>query len=241
MNLMVLGGLVVALRALDRRRRAPRFCDPAFTRRTVPRVPESTAIAIREGLAEAHRPFTYAALIVLVGSAAAFLLERRSPAPSFRRWLSPMALRSWRLACIAATLAPAVAMMLYPAEPRQHQSSRFALWLRQRYERALAWVLAEPLPVIAAAAILTLVGVGLLTQVSQPSLLPGVKERNLLVRWDGPSGTSHPEMVRMVSRAANEIKAIPGVSGCRLARRPRNHFRPGRGNQFRRDLDQHRS
>ena len=124
-----------------------------------------------------------------------------------------MALRSWLQAC-------------WPLRWRRHSLGYFTRHSLASTNRpgllfgsvgamsaGLAWVLAEPLPVIGAAAILTLVGVGLLTQVSQPSLLPGVKERNLLVRWDGPSGTSHPEMVRMVSRAANEIKAIPGVMG----------------------------
>ena len=213
MNLMVLGGLVVAfvlliddavIRAFAIRR--------SLGERTQGTQGVSTATAIREGLAQAHRPFVYGALIVLLALLPLFFLSGVAGA-----FFPPMALAYGAAivasGVLAATLAPAVAGILYPAQPRQHQSSRFALWLRRRYERGLAWVLAEPLPVIGAAAILTLVGVGLLTQVSQPSLLPGVKERNLLVRWDGPFGTSHPEMVRMVSRAANEITAIPGVMG----------------------------
>ena len=116
-------------------------------------------------------------------------------------------------AVISVTLAPALALVLFPAEPRQHRSPLLARSLRTGYERSLAWVLGRAGCANRRRSVLVLVGLGLLTQVSQPTLLPSVKERNLLVHWDGPAGASRSEMVRMVSRAANEIEAIPGVIG----------------------------
>ena len=43
------------------------------------------------------------------------------------------------------------------------------------------------------------------------SLLPNFKERDLLMHWLTPPGTSHPEMYRMTVAASTELRSIPGV------------------------------
>jgi Cu/Ag efflux pump CusA len=43
------------------------------------------------------------------------------------------------------------------------------------------------------------------------SAMPTFRQRDLLIHWDGAPGISHPEMTRIVSRAAAELRAIPGV------------------------------
>jgi Cu/Ag efflux pump CusA len=43
------------------------------------------------------------------------------------------------------------------------------------------------------------------------ALLPDLKDTNLLVKWAGPHGTSLPEMDRITSLAAAELRALPGV------------------------------
>jgi Cu/Ag efflux pump CusA len=45
------------------------------------------------------------------------------------------------------------------------------------------------------------------------SLLPSFKERNLRIDWVGAPGTSHPAMLRVMTRASSELRTIPGVSG----------------------------
>ena len=42
-------------------------------------------------------------------------------------------------------------------------------------------------------------------------MLPAFRQRDVLIHWDGAPGVSHPEMTRIVSRAADELRAIPGI------------------------------
>jgi Cu/Ag efflux pump CusA len=43
------------------------------------------------------------------------------------------------------------------------------------------------------------------------SLLPTFKEEQLLIRWDGPPGTSLPEMKRITALASRELRTVSGV------------------------------
>ena len=44
------------------------------------------------------------------------------------------------------------------------------------------------------------------------SVLPTLKESQVLVRWDAAPGTSLPEMDRLTARAARELRGLPGVT-----------------------------
>jgi Cu/Ag efflux pump CusA len=46
------------------------------------------------------------------------------------------------------------------------------------------------------------------------SLLPDFKERDFLMHWVTAPGTSHPEEVRISTRACVELRQIPGVRNC---------------------------
>ena len=41
--------------------------------------------------------------------------------------------------------------------------------------------------------------------------LPTFRQRDVLIHWDGAPGIGHPEMNRIVSRAAAELRTVPGV------------------------------
>ena len=43
-------------------------------------------------------------------------------------------------------------------------------------------------------------------------LLPTFRQRDLLIHWDGAPGVSHPEMTRIVSRAAAELRPSPAFA-----------------------------
>ncbi len=43
------------------------------------------------------------------------------------------------------------------------------------------------------------------------SLLPSFKEPELLIHLDGMSGTSRPEMDRIVAQVSRELRSLPGV------------------------------
>src|SRR5207247_7387661 len=44
------------------------------------------------------------------------------------------------------------------------------------------------------------------------SFLPSFKERTLMIDWVGVPGTSHPAMARVMTQAARELRAVPGVT-----------------------------
>jgi CzcA family heavy metal efflux pump len=171
---------------------------------------DSMAAAIRDGLAEEQGPMLFALLIVLAGLIPFFVLAgiwgEFFPAIGLA-----FAVATITSTVLALTLAPALALILMPGQPRRLQEPRLAVALRAAYEKALASVLAAPRPAFAIAAIAVLVGAGLSTQLGEESLLPAVKERHLLIRWDGAPGTSQPAMTRILAQAAAEIEATPGV------------------------------
>jgi Cu/Ag efflux pump CusA len=56
-----------------------------------------------------------------------------------------------------------------------------------------------------------LVGLLVLPRLQRESLLPSLKETDLLIHWDGTPGASHPEMRRIATQATRELRSIPGV------------------------------
>ncbi len=238
MNLMVLGGLVVALVLL--------IDDAVIRAFAIRRSLEdqtqggSTAAAIREGLAEAHRPLTYAALIVLVGLLPLVLLERCT-----RRLLSADGSRLWRSGSGVRRDRRNTG-----ARPRHG-----ALPGRAATASAVPFCPIAPAPLRGCSC----VGAGGAASGNRRSC-------NCYSRrgWTAdPSESAEPaarreraQFARSLGWAARRLSSRDGPDGeqgskrdqgnsrrgrCRLARGPRNHFRPGSGNQFRRDLDSHRS
>lgn len=60
--------------------------------------------------------------------------------------------------------------------------------------------------------VLALVLVGSLA-FSQRSLIPTFQERTVLINWTAMPGTSHPEMVRVISKMLAEVRDVTGVEG----------------------------
>ena len=71
-------------------------------------------------------------------------------------------------------------------------------------------VVRTPIPAFVAMGVLV-IGAAFVVPTFKKSLLPTLQDTNLLVKWDGPHGTSLPEMDRITSRAATELRAVPGV------------------------------
>jgi Cu/Ag efflux pump CusA len=84
-------------------------------------------------------------------------------------------------------------------------------WLQRGYQRTLIKLVQAPRVAFAALAALLLVG-GIALPFMQTAFIPSFKEPNLLVRLEGTPGTARTEMDRIVSRASQEIRSIPGVT-----------------------------
>ncbi|RSM48247.1 AcrB/AcrD/AcrF family protein [Amycolatopsis balhimycina DSM 5908] len=107
---------------------------------------------------------------------------------------------------VALTLTPVLGVLLMrPGRPVARPAGPGA-----RYVRFLSRALAHPRRILAGALVLLVAGIGFFPLVTQ-SLLPTAKDPDVLVQFNGPSGTSLPEMDRITARAGDELRRIGGV------------------------------
>jgi Cu/Ag efflux pump CusA len=165
------------------------------------------AIAL-EASAEMRSPLGYATLIVLLAALPVFFIQGVSGS-----FVEPV-VRSYAIAVVvsmlvALTLTPALSLMLL-SKPARGGGSPIARWPERRYMTALATSLRKPRIVLIAAAVAALAGIAVIPALGGP-VIPAFKDRNFLVRMDGPPGTSRLEMRRIVARASSELRSLPGV------------------------------
>jgi Cu/Ag efflux pump CusA len=82
--------------------------------------------------------------------------------------------------------------------------------MRHHYARLLARATRTPMPAYITVVAVTAAGVAAWPLLGH-SLLPSFKERDFLMHWVTDPSTSHPEMLRITTRASQELRAIPGV------------------------------
>ncbi len=207
-NTMILAGLVVALgvviddavvdvEQLMRALRDRKAGSPALM------------TVLYETLLETRRVAIYATLIVVLAVMPIFVMGGVSGA-----FFEPLAV-SYLLAVVASTVValtvtPALSVILLGKSSTADRESPIAARLRDRYDVVLRRVLGAPRMVFAAAGVMVLAGIAIWPLLGH-SLLPPLKERELLVNWATPPGTSHTETYRITSRVAAELRTLPGV------------------------------
>ncbi len=208
-NTMVLAGLVVALGVV---------IDDAIVGvdKLMGRLREreegggaSIASVIYETTVETRSITTYAALIVVLGVTPILFMGGMSGA-----FFQPLAL-SYMLAVLASlvvglTVTPTLSLLLFGKSPAQPSESPVSVWLGGKYEAVLGRAMNAPGTVSVAAGALIVAGLALWPMLGQ-SLLPPLKERELLVNWNTAPGTSYEETYRITSRVSRELKSLPGV------------------------------
>jgi CzcA family heavy metal efflux pump len=209
-NTMTLAGLVIALGAvvddaiidvenITRRLREERLRGGG----------RSTAAVILGACLEVRSPIVYATLIIVAASIPVFLLVGLTGA-----FFRPLAL-SYTLAIaasmvVALTVTPALALLLLRGARIERRRSPFVGWLQRVYTAGLSRIIVRPVAAYATFAVITLLGIAVYPQLGQ-SLFPGFKERDFLIHWVSPPGTSSAEMERSTTRISRELLAIPGV------------------------------
>jgi len=214
-NTMVLAGLVVALAAIvadavldvdnmQRRLREHRQRDEdAGPGRT------TTGVVLDASL-EMRGSALFATLIILVAAVPVALLGGLTGHFS-RPLVLTYALAVVASMVVALTVTPALGLMLLTSAPLGRRGSPIVRRLQPRYDGALSRFMRSSSWVFVAVAVLLLAGVATLPLLRTPELLPPLRDRQLLIQWDGAPGTSHPEMSRIVAQASNELRAVPGV------------------------------
>jgi CzcA family heavy metal efflux pump len=209
-NTMTLAGLVIALGAvvddaiIDVENITRRLRDERLREDGPP-----TAIVILRACLEVRSPIVYATLIIVAALIPVFLLTGLTGA-----FFQPLAL-SYALAIVASmavavTLTPALALLLLNGVPIERRKSPLVGWLQGGYTAVLSRVIIRPVAAYVMFALVTVAGVAIYPHLGQ-SLFPGFKERDFLIHWVSPPGTSTAEMERSTTLVSRELLAIPGV------------------------------
>ncbi|MEP6954980.1 MAG: efflux RND transporter permease subunit [Solirubrobacteraceae bacterium] len=179
-------------------------------RRLGERDQDGRAAVVAQAVGEMRGPMGYATAIVALTALPVFFIAGVSGS-----FLEPV-VRAYLLAVaasmvVALTVTPALSLLLYSKLPRAGRESPLVRWTRARYDVALSRVIARPRAALIAAGAVLLAGLALIPALHGP-VIPTFRDRDLLVHFDGPPGTSRPEMRRIVARASRELRALPGVS-----------------------------
>jgi CzcA family heavy metal efflux pump len=209
-NTMTLAGLVIALGAvvddaiidvenITRRLREERLSGGQ----------RPTASVILSACLEVRSPIVYATLILVAVLIPVFLLTGLTGA-----FFQPLAL-AYTLAMaasmvVALTVTPALSLLLLRGAPVERRKSPLVTWLQKAYTAVLARIIVRPVAVYALFAAVTILGAVIYPRLGQ-SLFPGFKERDFLIHWVSPPGTSSIEMERSTTRISRELMAVPGV------------------------------
>ena len=169
---------------------------------------KSTASIVLEASLEIRRAIVYATLIIVLAVMPVFFMGGLSGA-----FFEPLAL-SYSLSLLASmvvalTVTPALCLMLLD-EAAIERGSPLVGWLQRGYQALLSRIIQAPRAAYLGSGVIVLAGIAVWPLLGQ-SLLPSFKERDFLMHWLTPPGTSHPEMYRMTVLASHELRSIPGV------------------------------
>jgi CzcA family heavy metal efflux pump len=209
-NVMILAGFIVAVGAVvddaivDVENIVRRLRENRRAKTSV-----STARIILDASVEVRTAIMEATLIIVLAVTPVFFLSGLSGA-----FFQPLAL-SFILAMLASmvvamTVTPALCYILLNNAKIEKVESPLVPWLKRHYARLLSGVLARPRTSTAAVLAVVAAGIGVWPLLGH-QLLPDFKERDFLMHWVPPEGTSHPETVRITTRSSIELRKIPGV------------------------------
>lgn len=174
----------------------------------------SRAAVVTDAVLESRSPIVYATLIILVGLVPLLFVAGVVGAflPSLTVAYAVAILASL---IVSVTVAPALAVLVLSRATGKRHESVLLRRLRGAYRSAMAWFVARMRPVwvtVGVVVVAAAVVAGLaIAPAGGDGILPTFRQRDLLIHWDGAPGVSHPEMTRIVSRAASELRGIPGV------------------------------
>ena len=210
MNTMVLAGFVIAIGAvvddaiigIENIMRRLRLERAEGSGRSVARV-------ILEASLEVRGPIVFATLIVVIAVVPVLFMEGLSGA-FFKPLVLAYLLAILASMIVAVTVTPAMGLLLLRNAPLDNKGSPLVVWLSRGYTELLTKATYGPRPAYVGVVVVTLMGAAMWPLLGH-SLLPDFKERDFLMHWVTKPDTSHPEMVRITTRASKELRAIPGV------------------------------
>ncbi|MCB0598455.1 MAG: efflux RND transporter permease subunit [Phaeodactylibacter sp.] len=211
-DMMVIAGLIVALGVIiddavstveNIRRRLHEAAEAGSDK--------TTASIILDAATEIRSPIFFATMILVLAALPLYFIEGVSGA-----FLKPLA-TSYLLALAASTLtalivAPALSLIFLSKSNPGYRQSPLLAPLRAAFGSGVARIIQKPVMGFATLGAVALVGILALSMINMGPRLPIPQERDLVVKWDAPYGTSHPEMVRITKEAIGKLRTVDGVA-----------------------------
>ncbi len=211
MNAMVLAGLVVALGfVIDDSIRDVANIVQRLRQYREEGSEQPASVIVLEASLEIRRPVFLATLISALVVLPVFFLNGISGALFQTLAVTYLAALVASMV-VALVVTPVLCLVFLPGAPLERRVSPLVPWLQRGYERLLARVMQKPRAAYVVIVLLLVSGLALQPLLNQGQLVPSFQEPYLLVQMEGAPGISHPEMSRIVSRASNELRLIPGV------------------------------
>ena len=211
-DMMVLAGLVVALGVIvddavstvENIRRRLYQANEAGSDKT-------TASIILDAATEIRSPIFFATMILVLTALPLYFIEGVSGA-----FLKPLA-SSYMLALAASTLTalivtPALSLIFLSKSKPGYQPSPLLASLQAAFGSGVARIIQKPAMGFLTLAAIALVGIVALSTINLGPRLPVPQERDLVIKWDAPYGTSHPEMARITKEAIGKLRTVDGVA-----------------------------
>jgi Cu/Ag efflux pump CusA len=114
---------------------------------------------------------------------------------------------------VALTVTPALCLLLLSRGKLSARESPLMRVLKRGYRAVLLPLIRRPWPALVTTAALVLAGLLALPFLGS-QLLPNFKERDFLMHWLTPPGTSVTEETRISVSACRDLREIPGVRNC---------------------------
>jgi len=212
LNAIVLAGLVLALVVLiDDAVVSADTMQRGLTRLEGKEAEASTVRRYGAAVLDSRRPLLYGTVIALVALVPIAVLTGETGAflPTFALSYAGAVVASM---LVAFTVTPALAMLLLPRRPRERRAAPLVRWLRPRSDRLVSRLVRSPGPGLVAGVVLVVIGFGLLPFLDRgSSLVPELRDRDVLIQVTGEPGISLPAMRKATARASRELRALPGV------------------------------
>jgi Cu/Ag efflux pump CusA len=209
-NTMVLAGFVVALGSVvddaiidvENIVRRLRQARQEGSKKTTARVILDASLEVRPAILQAT-------VIIVLAVTPVFFMGGLSGA-----FFEPLAM-SFLLAMLASmvvatTVTPALCFILLDRAAIGHRESPLVPFLKRHYRKLLSAVIASPRATGAGVVLIIALGITVYPLLGH-GLLPNFKERDFLMHWIPPEGTSHAETLRITQRSSVELRQIPGV------------------------------
>ncbi|MET1064812.1 MAG: efflux RND transporter permease subunit [Arthrobacter sp.] len=214
MNVTVLFGLVLGISVI-----VGDIVEDVQAQRRRPLVTEATETeaTLRSRIVNVVRsvrtPLFQASLIMLVALVPTLFVSGVGGSfftPLF--WSLALALAAGLLVGLSVT--PVLAQILLRRETAPRKEPAPAGRARAYYDRAITGARSRRTLSLVAVAVVGVLGLAAGSQlIGNRPVVPTMPDRTLLVQWDSMAGASNDEVRRIASRASDELRALPGVSG----------------------------